>query len=88
MLNGKFIKRALQLFIRFLKEEKIIMHMMDMKLHIQIMAVIFLHLQEKKQDTLKEFGLDDQEPIKMEVELFTWEKLDLKELFSQHLFGK
>lgn len=30
----------------------------------------------------------DQEPIKMEVELFTWEKLDLKELFSQHLFGK
>ena len=24
MLNGKFIKRALQLFIRFLKEEKII----------------------------------------------------------------
>lgn len=30
----------------------------------------------------------DQQPIKMEVELFTWEKLDLKELFSQHLFGK
>lgn len=30
----------------------------------------------------------DQEPIKIEVELFTWEKLDLKELFSQHLFGK